>query len=159
MMSLPAGFTDKTMPSVCVVWVGSTNSRGYGLVSVGGRIELAHRVAYEAAHGPIPVGAVIDHLCRVRNCVKPEHLEVVTTAENNRRGRASAALAPGAFCINGHWIESVEDLYYRPTGVAPECRECRTISNRRGTGRVRPTAQRRATAVKADVQQAERRAS
>ena len=158
-MTLPDTFTAKTMTSLCVVWVGSTNSRGYGLISIGGKVELAHRVAYEAAYGPIPDGMVIDHLCRVRNCVKPEHLEAVTQGENVRRGRAAAALEPGGRCINGHWIESRDDLYYRPSGVAPECRRCRSVSNRRGTGRVRPTVQRRSTSVMDAVARAERAAS
>jgi hypothetical protein len=48
-------------------------------------MKLAHRVSYEAAYGPIPAGLHIDHLCRVRKCVRPEHLEAVTQGENNLR--------------------------------------------------------------------------
>jgi hypothetical protein len=157
-MTLPDTFAAKTMTSTCVVWVGSTNSKGYGLISIDGKVQLAHRVAYEAANGPIPAGMVIDHLCRVRNCVKPEHLEVVTVAENNLRGRSSAALEPGSCCINGHWIDSRDDLYYRPSGASPECRECRSAASRRTGGR-RPTVQRRAESVVAAVSRVEGKAS
>ena len=83
-IALPPAFAVKAMASTCTVWVGATNTRGYALISVNGRVELAHRVAYAAVHGPIAEGMVIDHLCRVRNCVKVEHLEAVTTAENVR---------------------------------------------------------------------------
>lgn len=158
-MSLPENFADKTMTSTCVVWVGACNTMGYGLIYIDGKAELAHRVAYEAARGSIPEGMVIDHLCRVRNCVKPDHLEAVTQRENIRRGRAAAALKPGDTCINGHAIETADDLYQRPSASSPECRQCRAISNKRGTGRVRQTAQRRATAVARDMERIKGRAS
>lgn len=47
----------------------------------------AHRVRYEAVHGPLEAGLVPDHLCRHRPCCNPAHMEAVTIAENNRRGR------------------------------------------------------------------------
>lgn len=149
MSALPANFTTKVMESTCTVWTGSTNNKGYGIIQVDGRLELAHRVAYEAAYGPIPDGMVIDHVCRVRNCVKPEHLEPVTVAENNRRGRHAAALKVGDVCINGHVIAQDSDLYHRPTG-AVECCACRASAKHR-EGRRRPTRQRRADTVKAAV--------
>ena len=71
---------------------------------VAGEKRLAHRVAYEAEHGPIPDDLVLDHLCRVRNCVRVDHLEPVTQAENNRRGRSASALDIGDECQNGHLI-------------------------------------------------------
>ncbi len=65
-------------------------SNGYAMVrTVGGRFALAHRVAYEEHSGPIPDGMQIDHLCGNRACVRPDHLEAVSHAENVRRGRAT----------------------------------------------------------------------
>jgi hypothetical protein len=46
----------------------------------------AHRYFYEQAYGPVPDGLVLDHLCRVRNCVRPDHMEAVSSTENRRRG-------------------------------------------------------------------------
>jgi hypothetical protein len=63
--------------------------RGYGYLSVGGRggrRVLAHRFSYELHVGPVPEGLVLDHLCRVRRCVNPRHLEPVTQRENVFRG-------------------------------------------------------------------------
>lgn len=74
----------------CWLWTGSTTKAGYGMFGAGRRGMgnlYAHRYSYEWAKGPIPAGLHIDHLCRVRNCVNPAHLEAVTQGENNRRAR------------------------------------------------------------------------
>jgi len=70
------------LPGSCWLWGGGKRGKGYGSFSVGGRGVYAHRFAYEQFVGPIPVGLVIDHLCRVRHCVNPEHLRAVTNREN-----------------------------------------------------------------------------
>ena len=152
-MSLPSSFAGKTMASTCTVWIGATNNKGYGIVTVDGRQELAHRIAYMATHGPIPESLVIDHKCRVRNCVKVEHLEPVTTGENVRRGKTAAALSVGDQCINGHAIATQSDLYVKPNGKT-ECRACRRSEPHRSNRR-RPTTQRRAPAVRADLSAAD----
>src|SRR5690606_26252710 len=59
---------------------------GYGRIVVGGKQRPAHRVSYEHFVGPIPDGLLLDHLCRVRCCINPAHLEPVTSGENTRRG-------------------------------------------------------------------------
>lgn len=69
----------------CWLWQGWADRDGYGALDVGGRFTRAHRFAYEELVGPIPDGLTIDHLCRVRNCVNPDHMEPVTLAENTRR--------------------------------------------------------------------------
>ena len=156
---LPAAFAAKVRRTECLVWIGATNSKGYGLISVDGTLQLAHRVAYVAEFGPIPEGHVIDHLCRVRNCVNPMHLEAVTVGENNRRGRAAKALTVGDVCINGH-VLSDGDIYKRPSGLT-ECRHCRYASSKRvdGVRPGRPTAQRRTERVASDLEQTERGAA
>lgn len=147
-MSLPAAFATKTVESTCVVWVGATNNRGYGMLQIDGRLQLAHRVAYADVHGPIPEGLVIDHKCRVRNCVRVDHLEAVTNGENVRRGRAAATLAVGDECVNGHPISSDGDLYTRPNGRTTECRKCRSAETHRN-GRRRPSVRIRSDDVRA----------
>lgn len=69
----------------CWLWTGSTNRGGYGNFSHLGEVS-AHRSAFHALVGPIPAGMHLDHLCRVRSCCNPAHLEPVTNRENARRG-------------------------------------------------------------------------
>lgn len=70
----------------CWTWAGATDGRGYGLMSVGnGAISRVHRVVYQLLVGPIPAGVEPDHLCRVKVCARPDHLELVTHRENIRR--------------------------------------------------------------------------
>lgn len=75
-------------PSGCWLWTAFKNPSGYGMFRVQSNVRLAHRVSYELFNVPIPDGLVLDHLCRVRNCVNPDHLRVCSRAENN--------LAPGS---------------------------------------------------------------
>lgn len=70
----------------CWVWQLKIAHNGYGHVTVGGRDRLAHRYMYEQHVGPIPTGLSLDHLCRVRHCVRPDHLEAVPMYVNQRRG-------------------------------------------------------------------------
>jgi len=76
-------------PNGCWLWTGSTRRNGYGSThgrtAYGRSVSTAHRWAYEDQIGPIPDGHEIDHLCGVRNCVRPDHLEAVTLQENRRR--------------------------------------------------------------------------
>lgn len=79
--------------SGCWLWAGSLNGGGYAQVMVNKRRPVAHRVAYELKHGPVPEGLQLDHLCRVRCCVNPDHVEPVTTSINQLRGIGPALLA------------------------------------------------------------------
>ncbi|WP_442878560.1 HNH endonuclease signature motif containing protein [Brachybacterium sp. J153] len=80
-------FETRTEPLVwssCVVWIGHTDSSGYGSLRVNGRQTKAHRHAWERVNGPIPDGMFIDHTCWERSCVNVEHLRLATRAQNNR---------------------------------------------------------------------------
>ena len=74
--------------NTCWIWNGCVRN-GYGLFRYKEKVIGAHRFSYELLRGPIPKGLQLDHLCRVRNCVNPNHLEPVTQAENLRRGSIS----------------------------------------------------------------------
>jgi hypothetical protein len=73
-------------PGGCWEWRGAITTDGYATLSIAGRTVYAHRFSYESLVGSIPDGLVLDHLCRVRHCVNPQHLEAVSNAENVRRG-------------------------------------------------------------------------
>lgn len=70
----------------CWEWVGARVGDGYGAFKRAGKRQSAHRVAYVLVKGTIPTGLDLDHRCRNRSCVNPEHLEPVTRGENVRRG-------------------------------------------------------------------------
>lgn len=75
----------------CWPWTGTKATGGYGFFKVGQDSVRAHRVSWELHRGPIPEGLTIDHLCRVKHCVNPDHLEPVTLAENILRSNNMAA--------------------------------------------------------------------
>lgn len=102
----------------CWEWTAFLTPDGYGRFGLDGAIVAAHRTAYELVVGPIPDGLQIDHLCRNRKCVNPDHLEPVTQLENARRG----FWATKTHCKHGHEF-TPENTYIRPTG-ARQCRTC-----------------------------------
>ncbi len=120
----------------CWNWYGYVDKDGYGKFcynTKGTRIDArAHRFGYEKLIGPIPDGLVTDHLCRVRDCVNPWHLEPVTQIENVRRGLVSEVTtrrnAAITHCPQGHEYSGWNLMRY---GKRRFCRKCLYRSNRR----------------------------
>jgi hypothetical protein len=107
----------------CWIWKGHVSGKGYGRLGN----QLAHRISYKLHFGSIPSGLCIDHICRNRSCVRPDHLEAVSYKENLLRGQSEAALkAHKAICKHGHPL-SGDNLYLKKNG----CRECRTCNRLR----------------------------
>lgn len=105
----------------CWITTYKPTPKGYVQVHGVGVTLLAHRVMYEHLVGPIPIGLDLDHLCRVRHCVNPTHLEPVTNGENMRRGFHPSAVALRTnLCKHGH---SLDDAYPRKAG-GRLCRTC-----------------------------------
>lgn len=103
----------------CWLWTGALSRRGYGIfMFFKGKTNQAHIWSYQHFIGPIPDGLHLDHLCRVRRCVNPKHLDPVTNAENHRR--ASEAVT---HCKYGHEY-TPENTYRRPGRSSRECRVC-----------------------------------
>ena len=113
----------------CWLWVGGVNKEGYGYFTVNGKSLRAHRWSYEYLIGKIPDELVIDHMCRVRNCVNPDHLEAVTSKENILRGHGRWWISSQlTHCHRGHPF-SGDNLAYKKSGQR-RCRECeRILSN------------------------------
>jgi len=108
----------------CWLWAFKPTSFGYARLRVGNRTQAAHRFVYEALVGDVPDGLVLDHLCRVRNCVNPEHLEPVTNRENILRGVSPVAMqAKQPHCKRGHEYTK-DNLVPRSDGWR-ECLTCR----------------------------------
>ena len=119
-----------------LIWHGHRDADGYGVWSLGYVLHTcrAHRLAYEMLVGPIPIGLVLDHVCRIPSCVNPHHLEVVTNAENNRRGNSpSAKNSRKTHCKRGHSLRGYNLLrFLRPNGaVVRTCRTCAVSHTKR----------------------------
>jgi len=96
---------DKNGPGGCWLWTAARYPGGYGQFRANGKGGAAHRFAYELLVGPIPEGLEVDHVCHVRHCVNPGHLQAVTRSVNmtraalrrrSRREQAQATRRPEA---------------------------------------------------------------
>lgn len=117
----------QTAPNGCIVSTYSVGSHGYAQVgwheAGKRRMTLCHRIAYEVAHGPIPEGMTVDHLCHNRRCVNPAHLRLLTRQEN---GRLTARFWR-THCSEGHPFSGT-NLVVRRDG-SRGCRECMNRSS------------------------------
>lgn len=121
-------FSKMSVNQDCWEYTGYLDPDGYGRFHFQGKSCGAHRVAYQLAYGDIPPGLAVDHLCGNRSCVRYEHLEAVTTAENNRR-----AAERRTHCKNGHeWNEA--NTYWHKEGKR-NCRRCNAEAVRRYAAR------------------------
>jgi len=108
----------------CWVWLGCKDSKGYGTISCDGIQKKVHRVVYELLVGPIPAGLCLDHLCRVKACCNPQHLEPVTNRENTLRGNTwgSGWRRHMTHCLQGHPFDE-RNTYITSRG-ARQCKAC-----------------------------------
>lgn len=138
--------TERPEGTNCWLWRGSLNIYGYGRIKFHGESVFVHRLSYETLVGPIPDGLVIDHLCRVRNCVNPDHMEPVTNSENIRRGVAGLTKMLSAKGCRKHGYESGK---FMPVKNRPSpkwvCSTCTADS--RARSRARKAAARQAEAA------------
>lgn len=109
----------------CHLWLGSVRRDGYGATSVRGITGIAvHRLVYWVRNGKIPRSSVVDHLCRVRSCCNPDHMEIVSDAENIRRGISPSAIsARRTHCDKGHEFTK-ENTIIRSGSDGRRCRIC-----------------------------------
>jgi hypothetical protein len=129
--------TDMGHSSPCWVWTKATFANGYGQ-AWRGKAKRAHRVAHEELIGPIPPGYEVDHLCSVRACVNPAHLEAVTKQENIRRAipatRIAATKRRKEFCVRGHRMAETVVVDKRGKRF---CYACKMLHNRADRARRR----------------------
>lgn len=137
----------------CWLWKSSKFSNGYGAFHLGRnpkrRNALAHRYCYEHLIGPIPEGKDLDHLCRVRHCVNPAHLEPVSRAENLRRGDKPK---PVTQCKRGHSF-TADNTYKMPNG-GRACRACRLEMKRKIREEIKANPKKLSRYRKKDAQRA-----
>lgn len=116
--------------SGCWIWMRSLDRYGYGGSVLRGEYRIIHRLSYELFVGKIPVGLTLDHLCRVRCCVNPYHLEPVSQAENKRRAHDFERLhSIDTHCHSGH-ERNKENKYVAKDGSIA-CRICNNNSSKK----------------------------
>lgn len=136
---------DRNDPGGCWLWTGHVNQEGYGLVCRrrGASPQRAHRFVFAVLVGPVPTGTEMDHLCHVRHCVNPEHLQAVTHAVNISPERAPSWIAninrDKTHCDYGHEFsdENTSLVSIVRNGNHYTLRHCRTCQRRRAAERAK----------------------
>jgi len=111
----------------CMPWIAAKSSGGYGSFFLSGQMICAHRWAYEAMNGPIAPGLTIDHLCRNRGCVNPEHLEAVTHEVNVQRGKN---FRHNGLCPAHRVLVQSEEFWWTHKDSRRGCRVCADVARR-----------------------------
>jgi len=113
----------------CWLWTAAKSDKGYGQFKLNGKASPAHRISYTHFVGTIPDGLHIDHLCRNRSCVNPDHLEPVSQRENMRRGEiwntSGKYQLKRTHCPRGHEYSDENTYVYKNSRY---CRECNRLS-------------------------------
>lgn len=113
------------LASSCWYWAKAPNKAGYGTHWVEGKVYRAHRFVYEALVGEIPEGLVLDHLCKNKLCVNPDHLEAVTQKVNMERGLH----AQKTHCPHGHEYTPENTYLYDNRRTCKTCKHPTRVIN------------------------------
>lgn len=127
MRTLGQRFLDKIGPRAndrCWHWLGAKGSNGYGQMWVIDHKEQAHRISYWLFVGPIPAGATVDHICKVKDCVNPKHLRTMTMLENVMDGCKNLKKT---HCPKGHPYGGKNLIRYKTFRY---CRTCKNVRDR-----------------------------
>ena len=132
----------------CLEWTGSKTRQGYGHVNIydperrrrlgrsyGCHQVYAHRAVWRIHNGPIPDGAVIDHLCENSSCIRFDHLRLATVRQNVLKGAGPTAFNAGkTHCIKGHKFTLANTRVYKNQRI---CRKCDMLNQRARRKRLR----------------------
>lgn len=117
-------------PNGCWIWKRQLYRNGYGRIQFGGQNKriymLAHRVSYDTFIGPIGDGLVLDHLCRNKACVNPQHLEPVSQKTNLNRGKDMIWMVrrKQTHCKHGHSLDDAIPEWKEGKIIGRKCRVC-----------------------------------
>lgn len=119
---------DTKKTDTCWLWLNKKNHGGYGVIFAEGKNQLVHRYAWRLMRGPIERPLTLDHLCRNKLCVNPDHLEPLSSRDNTLRGYNPAANnRRKTHCIRGHLLSGVNLVCEKNRGNPR--RKCRICSN------------------------------